>query len=52
MTGPWRDSEGEEPGPDAEDWRGDQHPDDWPEYLAGPEYWLNKEGDDEPSSEG
>lgn len=26
----------------AEQWRGDAHTDDWPESLAGPEYWLNK----------
>lgn len=21
-------------------WRGDQHLEDWPQHLAGPEYWL------------
>jgi hypothetical protein len=26
-----------------ESWRGDEHIEDWPESLAGPEYWLYKE---------
>ena len=31
-----------------EAWRGDLHLDDWPESLAGPEYWLYKnQSDDE-----
>lgn len=35
MPGDWED-------PDPWDaWRGDQHLVDWPEELAGPEYWLN-----------
>ena len=25
-----------------EDWRGDEHLADWPEHLAGPEYWMYK----------
>jgi hypothetical protein len=41
---PEEEREGEEP------WRGDLHPDesddDWPEYLAGPEYWLYKKWGD------
>ena len=28
-------------------WRGDLHLDDWPENLAGPEYWLYKKQRDE-----
>jgi len=28
-------------------WRGDLHLDDWPESLAGPEYWLYKKQRDE-----
>jgi hypothetical protein len=32
---------------DAEAWRGDLHQDDWPESLAGPEYWLYKKQRDE-----
>jgi hypothetical protein len=33
---------------DSEAWRGDLHLDDWPENLAGPEYWLYKnQSDDE-----
>jgi hypothetical protein len=28
-------------------WRGDLHFDDWPENLAGPEYWLYKKQRDE-----
>lgn len=33
---------------DAESWRGELHLDEWPESLAGPEYWLYKkqEGDE------
>ena len=26
----------------ANGWRGLEHPEDWPEELAGPEYWLYK----------
>ena len=25
---------------EREAWRGDEHQEDWPEQLAGPEYWL------------
>jgi hypothetical protein len=32
---------------EAEAWRGDLHSDDWPENLAGPEYWLYKKQRDE-----
>ncbi len=32
---------------DAETWRGELHQDDWPENLAGPEYWLYKKQRDE-----
>jgi hypothetical protein len=32
---------------DSEAWRGDLHLDDWPENLAGPEYWLYKKQRDE-----
>ena len=28
-------------------WRGELHLDDWPENLAGPEYWLYKKQRDE-----
>ncbi|HEY8256044.1 MAG TPA: hypothetical protein VIG08_00145 [Gemmatimonadales bacterium] len=40
---PWDtpDDGGWEPA-DTEAWRGDIHCDDWPENLAGPEYWLYK----------
>jgi hypothetical protein len=31
----------------SEAWRGDLHLDDWPENLAGPEYWLYKRQRDE-----
>jgi hypothetical protein len=27
---------------DSEAWRGQLHTDEWPENLAGPEYWLYK----------
>jgi hypothetical protein len=36
-----------EPPASAEDWRGDEHLGDWPESLAGPEYWLYKRNIDE-----
>jgi hypothetical protein len=32
---------------ETEAWRGDLHFDDWPENLAGPEYWLYKKQRDE-----
>ncbi len=32
---------------DAEAWRGDIHVNDWPENLAGPEYWLYKQDNDD-----
>ena len=43
---PWStpDDEGQA---DSEAWRGDLHLDDWPESLAGPEYWLYKKQRDE-----
>ena len=45
---PWETSGNEWEAPDAEAWRGDVHVNDWPENLAGPEYWLYKqENDDE-----
>jgi hypothetical protein len=41
---PWENSDEEQ----AEGaWRGDLHFDDWPENLAGPEYWLYKKQRDE-----
>ena len=44
---PWDTPDGEgEPG-NVEAWRGDLHLDDWPENLAGPEYWLYKKQRDE-----
>ena len=41
---PWEDSDEEQAG---RAWRGDLHFDDWPENLAGPEYWLYKKQRDE-----
>ena len=41
---PWDTPEEDE---QAEAWRGDLHSDDWPESLAGPEYWLYKKQRDE-----
>ena len=44
---PWDTPDGEgEPG-SGEAWRGDLHLGDWPENLAGPEYWLYKKKRDE-----
>jgi hypothetical protein len=42
---PWDTSDVEWGEVDA--WRGDLHQDDWPENLAGPEYWLYKKQRDE-----
>ena len=42
---PWGTSEDEDQAEGA--WRGDLHQDDWPENLAGPEYWLYKKQRDE-----
>jgi hypothetical protein len=39
---PWDTSEGEWEGAGNEAWRGDVHLGEWPENLAGPEYWLYK----------
>jgi hypothetical protein len=33
---------------DNEAWRGEIHLDDWPESLAGPEYWLYKNQGEDP----
>ena len=45
---PWDTPDTDWESADAEVWRGDLHTDDWPENLAGPEYWLYKnQGDDE-----
>jgi hypothetical protein len=43
---PWETPNGEERA-DVDAWRGDLHLDDWPENLAGPEYWLYKKQRDE-----
>ncbi|MBA3443747.1 MAG: hypothetical protein H0T58_02675 [Gemmatimonadales bacterium] len=43
---PWGQAEtGCEAGGDG--WRGELHGEDWPENLAGPEYWLYKRQRDE-----
>jgi len=42
---PWKDSVDEDQVDNT--WRGDLHLDDWPENLAGPEYWLYKKQRDE-----
>jgi hypothetical protein len=43
---PWGTPQEEEQ-TDSEAWRGELHSDDWPENLAGPEYWLYKKQRDE-----
>ncbi len=43
---PWGTPEAECEG-ESEGWRGELHLDDWPENLAGPEYWLYKKQRDE-----
>ena len=42
---PWDTPETDGSGRQA--WRGGLHLDDWPENLAGPEYWLYKKQRDE-----
>jgi hypothetical protein len=42
----WETGGGWEPA-DSEAWRGDVHVNDWPESLAGPEYWLYKQDNDD-----
>jgi hypothetical protein len=45
---PWDTPDAEWEPAESEAWRGDLHLDDWPENLAGPEYWLFKnQSDDE-----
>ena len=44
---PWDTPDAEWEPADGEAWRGDLHLDDWPESLAGPEYWLYKNQSDE-----
>ncbi|HEX6668687.1 MAG TPA: hypothetical protein VF061_03965 [Gemmatimonadales bacterium] len=45
---PWDTPDAEWEPAEAEAWRGDLHLDDWPESMAGPEYWLYKnQSDDE-----
>jgi hypothetical protein len=42
----WKTGGGWEPA-DSETWRGDVHVNDWPESLAGPEYWLYKQDNED-----
>ncbi len=42
---PWQMTNEEDEAEGA--WRGELHLDDWPENLAGPEYWLYKTQRDE-----
>ncbi len=43
---PWQ-TQGDESETESQTWRGELHLDDWPENLAGPEYWLYKKNRDE-----
>lgn len=43
---PGWDANDDDPPPETEKWRGDLHLPDWPENLAGPEYWLFKQQED------
>lgn len=45
--GPWAADEESWLNIDPEAWRGEVHLYDWPESLAGPEYWLNKQEHDD-----
>ncbi|HTK43157.1 MAG TPA: hypothetical protein VL287_16335 [Gemmatimonadales bacterium] len=45
---PWASEDPEWEAPDPEAWRGTVHLQEWPEDLAGPEYWLyKKQGEEE-----
>ena len=44
---PWDTPDADWEPAEVEAWRGDLHLDDWPENLAGPEYWLYKNERDE-----
>lgn len=46
QTPEWEPPPEFEPTPDESEWRGDVHLEDWPENLAGPEYWLYKNEQD------
>jgi hypothetical protein len=46
---PWETSGGESEAAGAEAWRGEVHLEEWPEDLAGPEYWLYKKMREEES---
>ena len=39
---PWETPEGDWDSADTDAWRGDVHLGEWPENLAGSEYWLYK----------
>ena len=43
---PWDMPDAEWEEADHDPWRGDLHLGDWPESLAGPEYWLYKNQSD------
>lgn len=48
LFGPWGanpsdDNDADQAWSEDSAWRGSLHFDNWPEELAGPEYWLNKE---------
>jgi hypothetical protein len=44
---PWEPQTGGWEPADDEGWRGNLHSDEWPENLAGPEYWLYKKQEDD-----
>jgi hypothetical protein len=44
---PWEAAQGGWEPAEDETWRGDRHLDEWPENLAGPEYWLYKKQEDD-----
>jgi hypothetical protein len=44
---PWDTPDEESESSSSDTWRGNLHLGDWPENLAGPEYWLYKRMCDE-----
>jgi hypothetical protein len=43
---PWEAGESDDDSSGTDLWRGSLHLADWPENLAGPEYWLYKAQDE------
>ncbi len=49
---PWVSDVVEWEAPDPDAWRGTVHQSDWPEELAGPEYWMYKRAEQSDGEDG